>query len=229
MIEVASDVWIVDGGPVNFYGFPYPTRSVVVRLPNRQLWIWSPVVLHESLRHEVDALGDVAHLVSPNKLHHLFLGDWLEMYPEARLWGPLSTIRKRKDLNFEPPLTDFAPVAWSDQIEQFWLCGSPLLDEIVFFHRPSKTAIFADSCQTLTEGFLHTHWSRWKRTIARLWKITDGFAPLEWRLSWIRRRADRERLHRLLALQPQRVIVAHGDWQSSDGVAFIEKSFRWLL
>ena len=229
MIEVAPDIWIIEGSPVNFYGFPYPTRSVLVQLPDRQLWVWSPLALDEPLRRAIDALGHVAHLVSPNKLHHLFLDDWNRAYPGALIWGPLSTIRKRKDLIFQAPLTDFAPQAWSSQIEQFWLRGSPLLDEIVFFHKASKTAIFTDSCQSLTADFLKKHWSPWKRTIARLWKITDGFAPLEWRLSWIRRKADRLRLRGLLDLQPERVIMAHGEWRSNDGAAFIEKSFRWLL
>ena len=47
---------------------------------------------------EVDALGRVAHLVSPNRIHHLYLGDWKALYPAARLWGPASTISKRSDL-----------------------------------------------------------------------------------------------------------------------------------
>ena len=40
----------------------------------------------------VRALGPVRHLVSPNKLHHLFLGAWQARFPDAKLWGTASTI-----------------------------------------------------------------------------------------------------------------------------------------
>ena len=58
---------------VSFFGAPYPTRSAIVQLENGDLWIWSPVKLTAALRAEVDLLGPVRHLVSPNKLHHLYL------------------------------------------------------------------------------------------------------------------------------------------------------------
>jgi hypothetical protein len=32
-LEVIGDsIWLVEGDVVDFYGFPYPTRSVIVRL-----------------------------------------------------------------------------------------------------------------------------------------------------------------------------------------------------
>ena len=93
MIEQVDEaIWLVDGRTVNFYGFPYPTRSVILRLRNGDLWIWSPIELTPDLRQRVDALGPVRHLVSPNKLHHLYLQE--VVYPAARSWGPQSTARQ---------------------------------------------------------------------------------------------------------------------------------------
>ena len=102
--KIDTDVWLTEGPIVDFHGFPYPTRSIIIRLPDGALWVWSPVALTPELKAEVDALGPVAHLVSPNKIHHLYLTGWHEAYPDAKLWGPASTIRKRKDLPFQPPL-----------------------------------------------------------------------------------------------------------------------------
>lgn len=53
-------------------------------------------------------------------------------------------------------------------------------------------------------------------------------APLEWRLSFVRRRIAREALSRVLAWDPAAVIMAHGTCVTNDGRAFIEQSFRWL-
>lgn len=90
------------GEIVTFYGFLYPTRSVVVRLPRDRLWIGSPIALTPELRQEIEALGAVADLVSPNKLHHLYLKDWKATFPTASLWGPRSTIEKGTTSPFNP-------------------------------------------------------------------------------------------------------------------------------
>src|SRR4051794_31491378 len=125
MLEQAGDsLWIAEGEIVSFYGAPYPTRSAIARLGNGELWVWSPVRLTAALRAEVDRLGPVQHLVSPNKLHHLYLPEWQAAFPEARLWGPKSTIRKRPDLAFHGPLRDEPPTEWGGDIDQAWFRGS---------------------------------------------------------------------------------------------------------
>jgi hypothetical protein len=81
MLEQVHDtLWVAEGENVSFFGLPYPTRSVIARLENGDLWVWSPIKLTADLRTEVDRLGIVRHLVSPNKLHHL----------SARMEGGLS-------------------------------------------------------------------------------------------------------------------------------------------
>ncbi len=114
---IDDNIWIAEGDLVSFYGFPYPTRSVIVRLVNDILWIWSPIALTPELRSEVEALGTVTHLVSPNKLHHLYLQDWKAAFPAAHLWGPQSTIEKRPDLTFEPSLQHTPPAEWAGAID----------------------------------------------------------------------------------------------------------------
>ena len=106
MLQVHEDLWLIEGEIVSFFGTPYPTRSVVVRLDNGDLWIWSPVKLTARLQTEVSRLGPVRHLVSPDKLHHLYLREWHAAFPEAWLWGPQSTVRKCSDLPFREPLKE---------------------------------------------------------------------------------------------------------------------------
>jgi len=230
LLPIDEGIWLADGGIVDFYGFPYPTRMVVVRLTSGLLWIWSPIALSANLRAEVDALGRVGHLVSPNKIHHLYLQDWHAVYPAARLWGPASTIRKRRDLTFQPPLTNLPPPDWREDIDQFWFTGSFVLDEVVFLHRTSGTAILADLSENFSAGFLDAHWKPWARRLARIWKITEpwGYPPLEWRASWLKREAAREAMARLLASNPKKVVMAHGEWQPSGGLAYLERAFGWL-
>ena len=227
--EVDEGLWIAEGAIVRFYGAPYPTRSAIARLPGGDLWVWSPVRLTPDLRQEVDRLGPVRHLVSPNKLHHLYLKDWKAAYPAADLWGPRSTIRKCSGLAFREPLGDTPPAEWLPDIDQAWFRGSFAMDEVVFCHRPSATAIVADLIQTFSEEFLRKYWGWW-RFLARLDGLTEekALAPLEWRLSFLDRAPARRARDKVLDWNCRRVIVAHGVWPRSDGRAFLARSFRWL-
>lgn len=186
--QVHETLWVVEGAIVSFFGAAYPTRSVIARLQNGDLWVWSPVKLTADLRLQVDRLGPVRHLVSPNKLHHLYLREWKAAYPRVLLWGPQSTIDKCRDLAFGEALRDDPPGEWRPDIDQAWFRGSLAMDEIVFFHRPSRTAIVADLIQTFSDRFLREHWGIW-RFFARLDGLTQdqARAPLEWRLSFINR------------------------------------------
>lgn len=228
--RIGEDIWLADGGCVSFYGFPYPTRAILIRLRSGELWFWSPIAWDRNLAAEIDALGPLRHLVSPNKLHHLFLADWKLAYPRAFVWGPRSTIGKRKDLSFDGVLTDDAPEAWRGQIEQFRVHGSPFLDEMTFFHRASRTLILADLSENFSESFLKAHWPAWKRVIARAWKIVEGrgYAPLEWRLSFLDRSSIRRAKARWLELDPENVVMAHGTWQAGNGRGFVEQAFAWV-
>lgn len=227
--QVADSLWVADGGNVNFYGLPYPTRSVIIRLSDGGLWVWSPIKLTPELHQRVAALGVVQHLVSPNKLHHLFLQDWTRAFPHALLWGPHSTMRKRRDLHFDGVLDDEPPAAWAGEIDQAWFRGSFAMDEVVFCHRPTRTAIVADLIQTFSQRYLRDHWGIW-RFLAQLDGLTQNqaCAPLEWRLSFLDRSPARCARAKVLGWDCQRVIVAHGEWLRADVGAQLEKSFRWL-
>ena len=230
MEKLAENIWVAEGDIVDFHGFPYPTRSVIVRLASGALWCWSPVALTPALKTAIDRIGRPMHLVSPNKIHHIYLQDWKAVWPDAALWGPASTIRKRPDLTFEAPLENEPPAAWEGAIDQIWFDGSPVMDEIVFLHQPSQTAILADLSENFSEAFVRRYWKGWKRWIAKPWGITEGKgqAPLEWRLSFIRRKATRAARDRLLAWNPRRVVMAHGEIQRENGLAFLKRSFAWL-
>jgi hypothetical protein len=96
----------------------------------------------------------------------------------------------------------------------------------VFFHRKSSVAIFAD----LIQNFPHGWFEGWRGVLARLDGITasDPGAPREWRFSFRDRDVARAALARILAWQPQKLIIAHGDMVRQDGTVFIRKAFRWL-
>jgi hypothetical protein len=198
----------------------------VVRLSSGALWVWSPIALTPGLKSEIDALGPVVHLVSPNKLHHLFLGQWKDAYPQARLYASPGLAKRRRDLVFDATLGDGAEPGWAGEIDQVAMVGSVAMTEIVFFHRESRTAIFADLVQNFRPGWF----KGWRGFVARLDGLVmpHGGAPREWRLNFLRRGRARRALARILAWDAERVVIAHGEMTQSGGASFIRKTFRWL-
>jgi hypothetical protein len=228
LAEFGAGIWVGEGPVVPFFGFPYPTRMVVMRLADGGLFVWSPIALTPELKAAVDALGPVRVLVSPNLLHHLFLGEWKAVYPAARLVASPGLRKKRKDLAFDADLADAPDPAWAADIDQVMVRGSPWLTEVVFFHRLSGTAIFTD----LIENFSPDWFRGWKKHLARLDGIVQPHpgAPRELRWSFLfRRRQARAALTRILAWPISQVVMAHGDVVRTDGAAFVRTAFGWLI
>jgi len=226
--QIGNGIWIYQGSTVNFYGFPFPTRMTVVKLRNGSLWVHSPARLNAGLRDDLSNLGDVKYLVSPNKLHHLFLTEWINEYPDALKCFPPGLSTKRKDITFDVALTDKAEEAWRADIEQTIFRGSPAMEEVVFYHQLSKTLILTD----LIENFDPLTLNRWQRVLARFAGILhpNGKMPIDWRVSFLfgDKSKARKSLDTMLSWAPENIILSHGECVFGNGTEFLRSSFSWL-
>ncbi len=224
----ADHIWTYEGDTVNFYGFPFSTRMTVIKLQDGSLFVHSPEKINETLPEELAVLGTVKYLVSPNKLHHLFLGEWIEAYPRAIKYTPPGLAEKRKDIEFDVSLGDRPEREWRDEIDQLVFRGSPVMEEVVFFHRESSTLIVTD----LVENFDTTYFKGWRKPLAKWAGILapDGKMPADWRLSFMfgDKQKARRALDRMLAWRPARMIMSHGLCVREDATEFLQKSFAWL-
>ena len=222
----AADLWISDGPAVAVAGFVYPTRMAVVRLPGGGLWLWSPVRPSPALRAAIDALGPVRHLVGPNSLHHLGLPDWADAYPNARVHAAPGLRRKRPDIAFDTELSDVPDPAWSGEIEQVVVRGNLITWEVVFFHRPSGTALVAD----LIQQFPPERFDGWRRAVARLDLMTEAAPtmPRKFRLATVGRGAARTAVRRILDWPTRNLVMAHGAPVEGNGRAVLRRAFGWL-
>lgn len=226
LAEVDRHIWIADGPSVPFLGVPYPTRMTVVRLASGSLWVCSPIQLTAQLKAAVDALGPVRHLVSPNKIHHLAMSDWARSWPDAKLYASPGLAKRRRDISFHRELEDASDPAWAADIDQVIFHGSFAMEEVVFFHRSSRTAIFTDLVQRFDPASLRS----WQRLYMRFDGLVgpNGSTPREWRLSFWNRAAARRAKQTVLDWNPRRVIIAHGEWVRDDGRAVLARALAWM-
>ena len=232
---VGEDLWVADGPVVRMAylggSVPFPTRMVVVRLRSGDLFLWSPIEPDSGLLSQVDALGPVRHLVSPNKIHYAHIGAWKHLYPEAMAWASPG-VRERAasqgvDVAFDAELGNEPDPVWREDLDQLIFRGSRFIEEVVFFHRQARTVILAD----LIENFEPEKVGGAYRWLVRLAGAADpdGKAPADLRLTFLGRKVEaRASLERMLAWEPEKVIVAHGRWYERDGTKELRRAFRWL-
>lgn len=228
----AENIWIADGPPVNFYGMDYPVRMTVIRMTSGprgdEVFIHSPIEPTPELLQEVVALGEVTYIVSPNKIHHLYMGNWSDIFPDAMVFASPGLMDKRPELSFDGELGNVPEVDWSKEIDQLVFAGSRVMDEVVFFHKPSKTLILAD----LIENFDPSWFQGWRGWIARLAGIVapSGKAPIDFRLSFFgRRKKTKSCVERMMAWQPRHIIIAHGHCFKDNGMDELKRAFAWAV
>jgi hypothetical protein len=224
--EFGHEIWTADGPDVTVVGFHYPTRMAIIRLSDGGLFISSPIRLTSSLRAEVDAVGQVRHIVAPNSLHHLFLPEWKRAYPEAKVYAPPGLRRKRADIIFDADLGSTPNPDWAKEIDQVLMHGNRITTEVVFFHVKSGTVLFTDLIQQLPVNLI----SGWRAVVAKLDLMVERepSVPRKFRFAFTNRRAARASLEHVLAWPAEKVLMAHGTPVKQDAQAYLRRAFGWL-
>lgn len=224
MRQLASDLWIADS-PLRFLGLEVGARMTVVRLPDARLLLHSPIAATPELVREVESLGSVSYLVAPNRLHHLFIGEWLAACPAASAFVAPGLHEKRPDLATAGVLGDEPEPGWADAIDQVLVSGFPMANEVVFFHRPSTTLIATDLAFNIGPSSPPV-----TRLAFRLLRTYGRLAPtLLERLLMRDPPAFRRSLERILEWPFERVLVAHGEVSEAGGREEIVRGYSWLL
>ncbi len=223
MHQLHSDLWVSDS-PLRFLGLEVGARMTIVRLPNGELLLHSPIAPTPDLLRDVNALGKVAYLVAPNLLHHLFIGEWKKVYPEAALYVAPGLDRKRPDLPLTGVLTNEPEPGWADTIDQVLVNGFPFANEVVFFHRPSATLIATDLVFNVRSSS-----PLFTRLVIRIIGAYGRMAPTLLERLLVRDRvAFRSSLDRILDWPFTRVVVAHGEVSEAGGREELIRGYQWL-
>ncbi len=237
LVQVDSNIWTVEAKGCVCYRppmqprYPYTHRAVIIRLNDGSLFVLSPIQLTADICTAIDRLGVVKYLVSPNHLHHLYLGDWSRAYPDARLYASPRLAPKRKDLTFYKTLSTNTPEPeWVGQIDQcLFGSGNGWIDELVFFHRASRTVIFTD----LVMDFDPESFSPLSRVTTR-WNQMYQHTPRGVQFGHIFDRASlRSSLQTVRTCEAEHAIIAHSPWLCVDGkeqvADFLDSAFDWLI
>jgi len=205
-------LWCLDHAQT-LYGARIGARMTLIRLKDGGLMLISPVPVDDASKAEIDALGPVRHLVAPSLSHHDHLAAAAARWPEARRYGAPGLTHRRPDLGLDEELAARAPEGWLRQVDQIPILGIPAYNEVVFFHRASKTLIL-----TLLIADLAKAEGTWTRLLLRLDGSLGAFAiPGFLRRAVVDGAAARASADGLLMWDFDRVILTHGPILATGG------------
>jgi len=224
----AKNLLIIDGPPVRDMGVIFATRMTIVKLSDGSLWVNSPVSVPFDTLKRITELGPVRYLLAATPRHVWRLAAWRALFPEAQLWTPRPTpfTLTNDPLPFTGILGDEPPQAWKDDFDQLAFKGNRLIEEVLFFHRQSRTVLLDDLIQNhpMVKG------KPFRNALFKLAGVASphGGVPLDIRLSFTNRDLARRSLEKLLSWEFDKLIIAHGPCIERDAKPFVERAFRWL-
>ena len=220
-------IWLCDGPRVRMLTIPFETRMTIVELEPGALWVHSPIIAAPESYAAVEALGAVKFIVAPNKIHSLGIAPWKQRYPAAQVWVSPRFCERHPQAPVDGVLEGEAPRAWGGQIDLLCFAGSSWFDEVVFFHRRSRTLILTDLIQRHDPVRESWFWRVVKGGAGVLGP--DGGTARDLRATFGDRAAARASAEALLRWDFDRVVIAHGMCITEDARATVERAFAWAL
>ena len=134
---------------------------------------------------------------------------------------------RHPDLPVDHVIGPHAEQAWGGEIATQYFAGSRFLDEVVFYHRRSRTLILTDLIQRHDPAGESWFWRCVKRAVGVLGS-TGGTAK-DLRATFADLAAARASAQAILRWDFDRVVIAHGLCITEDARRVVEQAFAWAL
>ncbi|SCX84158.1 hypothetical protein SAMN05216420_10168 [Nitrosospira sp. Nl5] len=117
---------------------------------------------------------------------------------------------------------------WDAEISTLPVAGS-YMTEVEFFHYASRTLILTDLIVNFEPRKINSLIVRWLTRLGGV-QDPDGQMRRDMRLTFSRQRPQLQAaIKKMIAWNPERVILAHGRWYEKNGTDELRRAFRWLL
>lgn len=227
LTEIDSNIWTYTGPNIVFAGTSMHTRMTIVRLSNGALWIHSPTTLNQNSIATIEQIGgDVAALVAPNKFHYLYIDEWRNRYPNAQVFAERMLKKKIPALDDDQLLTNTPDALYAQDIDQVVFNGNRLFEEVVFFHKQSRSLILTDLMINLD-----TQHMRWLPKMFLKFEgatFPNGGVPRLYRWMTTNKAHAKAAYDTIRAWQPERLLFCHGEAFATAAQAKLDQEFAYL-
>eukprot|EP01024_Parvocaulis_polyphysoides_P061550 TRINITY_DN6824_c0_g1_i2.p1 TRINITY_DN6824_c0_g1~~TRINITY_DN6824_c0_g1_i2.p1 ORF type:complete len:294 (-),score=16.28 TRINITY_DN6824_c0_g1_i2:69-857(-) len=215
-------IWMAER-PFYWNGLDVGSRMAVIQLGDGSLWVHSPLALDQQLSEELEKIGPVKHIVSPNYEHVKYAGQWMQSYPQAKGYACPGLMEKLPELPFAQEVTNDPPKEWLGEIDCVFLdyeynpfTRKPFFNEVVFVHRPSCTLIVSDLYWNYPVDLTGGEWF-WKQGMDRL------YGPFYKQFMIKNTDIYDSKIAELMQLEWDCIVPCHGDLVETDAKQVLEK------
>ncbi|KAJ6616433.1 hypothetical protein B0H10DRAFT_2036979 [Mycena sp. CBHHK59/15] len=203
---------------------PFGGRSTAIRLSTGDVWVLASTPLTVDTKAAIDKLGPVKWIMGGDAVHHMFLGQFKKVYPEAKVIGVEALVAKKKAEGLtldgaygaDPPETKYG---FEDEVRHGSSYFSGFANkDVAWFHVSSKTLIVADLLFNLpgTEQYSKSKSSSKVPLFGKL----DPYGSVHKHFVWGQGK-DKAAMARdaktVVGWAPDRIIMCHGDVIETDG------------
>jgi hypothetical protein len=152
LLTSITDVWVAER-TFMWNKIDVGGRSVIIKCQNNnELLVHSPIESTVELTKELKKMGEVKWIISPNYEHLKYAKQWSEVYPNANMCGCPGLPERLPDIKWSYEFTN--PSSNLIFPKEFEIChmdceinpftSKPFFNEVIFFHKPSKSLFMAD-------------------------------------------------------------------------------------
>lgn len=216
--------------PIRYAGCRFYSRLTIVKLSNGQLWIHSPCEITTELKSEIEALGPVGIIVAPGNYHHMHVASCQAAFPSAKTYICPGVETKQPKLKYDTKLHENkAEDLYAEDLEQVLLKGNRVINEVAFFHKPTKTLILVDSIEWIGDHTPGTNWVLrfWWKYLLGMWN-TPKPAP-EYQMGWKDKSQAKKSMEQILQWDFESVIISHGENITKDAKEVVRSAWKRIL
>jgi hypothetical protein len=234
IVEFAHNVYIKEY-PIRYAGCRFHSRMTIVKLSTGQLWwIHSPCEITPEVQSELQALlgGTTVGImiIAPGNYHHMHVASCQAAFPAAKTYICPGVETKQKNLKFDAILDETKPEdSYAADLEQVLIQGNRVMNEVAFFHKPTKTLILVDSIELIGDNTPGTNWVLrfWWKYVMRMWNVAKP-AP-EYQMGWKNKNQAKECMQQILEWDFESVIIAHGQNITKDAPDVVRSAWKDIL
>ena len=203
--------------PLRMAGLELGCRMTVMEIGG-DLLLHSPIAIEPD---RIQQMGTPRWVLAPNRLHHMYVGPWLERGLEG--WAAPGLPKRRKDLTFDH-VVDEVSEPFGDEVLLIPLRCFSFTNEVVALHRPSGSLI-------VTDLVFHMPADAPWMTRTALWACGayPGCRVTVVERLGMKREVAREEIGQLLEMRWDRLIMSHGTIIETGGKDALREAYRWLL
>jgi len=223
-------------------------RATLVRLLSGSVAVFSPVALTPEVKAYVSSFGPVRYITAPDFEHHIFVGQWHNEFPEAKVICVEGLPEKRAKQNNEPVKFDVVftkqdhgmtkvDEAFDAEFEYEYIPSHPN-KELVFLAKKEKTLIEADLMFNLPANEQYSRAGGVGGVLTNISNFIQGTsgtrAIWQQRFIWyLLSRSDRPAFNasvsRIASWDFDKIIPCHGDVIETGGNDVFKRMFGWHL